>query len=94
MNSTPLPPGQPAPPDEPAPSRPTMDGFKSGCGSVLLILLGIVLILPALCSIPFTFAMGVSGLLSARDIPVFLLFAVPIALLCFLGFKLIARAIR
>jgi hypothetical protein len=70
-----------------------MAGFRSGCGTVLLVLLGIVLILPGLCSIPFSVAMVLSGAVTARDIPVFLLFGIPIALLCFLGFKLIVRAL-
>jgi hypothetical protein len=87
-------PDQPAPPEEPTSSRPTLEGFRSGCGTVLLVLLGIVLILPGLCSIPFTVAMGMSGLMTWKDVPIFVLFGIPIALLCFLGFKLILRAIR
>ncbi len=92
MNSPHLPPEQP--PDLPTPSRPTSEGLRSGCGTVLLGLLGFVLILPGLCSIPFTFAMSTSGIMSWRDVPAFVLVGIPIALLFFLGVKLILRAFR
>src|SRR5262245_51143589 len=84
----------PTPGEEPTPSRPTLAGFKSASGPVLLIALAIVLILPGLLSIPFTVAMALSGMLTARDIPYLVGIGIPVALLCFLGFKLIGRAVR
>jgi len=80
-----LPPIEPAPP----PSRP-----EGGCATVILAVLGVILLLPGICSIIFGLSMASGGMLTWRDVPSLLPFVVIIGGLFALGIWLIRRLLR
>jgi hypothetical protein len=72
-------------PDAPQPAAPQPPSRRRGCLAVLLALLGIVLMLPGICSLVLVVGFGVSGTIPASIVGIwmvsFLLAAAGIALI-------------
>lgn len=75
------------PPSQPAPR---------GCGTILLGLLGFVLLIPGLCSVPFAWAMHRSDLLpfTLTNVVLFLPFAIAFVTMFVVGLRMIVATIR
>jgi uncharacterized membrane protein len=77
-----LPPDQPGP----APAR------QSGCAPFLLGLLGVVLLLPGICSVPVV--LGMRELFTSRDAAWLIPLLIVVAILFVVGIRLIRKAFR
>jgi hypothetical protein len=79
------------PPDQPA-TTPPGPGGRSGCAPALLGLLGFILLVPGLCSVPLVLAMR--DLLTAKDAAVIVPLLIVFAILFVVGIRLIRKAFR
>jgi len=75
-----------APPPSPAPRRPWV--------TVLLRLLGCILVLPALWSLPYVFSLSTSGFPLLLSIPTMVYYGIPIVMFFALGVRLIVKPPR
>jgi hypothetical protein len=79
------------PPDQPSTTAPGPGG-QSRCAPALLGLLGFILLVPGLCSVPVVLAMP--GLLTARDAVMIAPLLIVFAILFAVGIRLIRKAFR
>jgi hypothetical protein len=80
----------PQPPDQPGPAPAPRT--QSGCAPALLGLLGFILLVPGLCSVPL--ALGMREILTARDAVVIVPLLIVFAILFVVGIRLIRKAFR
>lgn len=86
MSETNPPPVPPAPAQPPRPLRPQ----RGGCATAFMVLFGLILLLPGLCSV----LLGVGAFTSGSPDPGFLFLALLGLLVCFAGAMLIRAAIK